>query len=573
MFACFKFPLMAFVDNSTLLTGTANNWQVPGTLTTTRIALPLASNFQGQLSVLQNDVGYLVSNAGAIGNVFSGNGQTVALGNTTLARLNLPLANNFTGAVSNLLNDAQYTSTNTAVVFSNVSATKLVLPYAALFTGLTSQLNNDVPFQTVAGSGNCFTSNGQNVSFGNISAANVSAGAFVAGSVTASNISTSNLTTSNLTSQFVTTGTLTSSKQVLPNANNFTGATSNLLNDVGFLANGASVSFAQIVDTGSISVTGNLTANAMVAQTLSVANVFNTNLTSNQSLTANMLTVQGNLVVQGGARFGGNVGISGNTGIALISGSATAPLEVGGSAKVSALGFQDSSQYNNPTPVQNQIYVSNVSPYTGQTNYGSLYFPGGAQNYVAYPAGSSAIFDWTQQDTCFEMFIYPVSLPPTTSAGWALIGAGAAATSTNFFSLNLLPSGFLQIYYYNMGTTSTTLSTTAVTASQWSHISFTYTKASTTLRLYVNGSGAVTGNTSTLGAYTYNASQPFVVGSLYPYTNTSSTFTTVVGTGPAYITDLRITRGNSLKLTYVKCDILAEQIAEGQVSHLSQLDI
>lgn len=57
--------------NNSLLTGCANSWVVPGTLTTSQLVLPDASTFTGSLSQCKNDAGFLTS---------QGNTQTVSLG-------------------------------------------------------------------------------------------------------------------------------------------------------------------------------------------------------------------------------------------------------------------------------------------------------------------------------------------------------------------------------------------------------------------------------------------------------------------------------------------------------------
>lgn len=116
---------MAFQDASSTLTGCANSWIVPGTVTTSKISLPNAPAFTGNLSSLQNDAGFLV--AQGAGNVYTGNSQAVSFGNTTATRLNLPLASNFQGQLSTLQNDALFTSTNTTVQFSNVTANKVAV--------------------------------------------------------------------------------------------------------------------------------------------------------------------------------------------------------------------------------------------------------------------------------------------------------------------------------------------------------------------------------------------------------------------------------------------------------------
>ncbi len=257
---------------------------------------------------------------------------------------------------------------------------------------------------------------------------------------------------------WIVPGTLTTQKIKLPNAPAFTGSLSTLQNDAGFITgqgNSSAVSLGNVTAVGGVNLPGSQAMNLGSDQTKAL----NAGTLAYQSATPGAVDMfgAGTSVGSRNLKLWDNVDVDGTLKV----GKGCRPLQIQENAMVTGLGFQDGSLNNLPTPVQNQVLLSNLSPYAGQSNAGSLYFPTG-QNYISYANTSPVNFDWTASNSSFECW---ANFPRLPTSNVALLGVGNPNSNTNYWSLNVANTGVASMVSQTSVTTTATAPLATVTAS------------------------------------------------------------------------------------------------------------
>ena len=188
--------------------------------------------------------------------------------------------------------------------------------------------------------------------------------------------------------------------------------------------------------------------------------------------------------------------------------------------------FIDSSSNNFTITRNGNTTQGTFTPFsqTGWSNYFN-----GSTDFLS--VASNAAFGFGTGDFTYEFFLY-LTASPGSGAKYTLIDFRPSNTGTPHTAFVTNSSGTLYLGFYN-GTSDVTSSSQPLTTNTWYHCA--YSRASGTLRIYVNGQQAY----SAANTIDYQASRPLIIGtSIVP-----SEYT------PGYISNLRVTKGGALYTT------------------------
>ena len=185
--------------------------------------------------------------------------------------------------------------------------------------------------------------------------------------------------------------------------------------------------------------------------------------------------------------------------------------------------FIDSSSNNFTITRNGNTTQGTFTPFsqTGWSNYFN-----GSTDFLS--VASNAAFGFGTGDFTYEFFLY-LTASPGSGAKYTLVDFRPSNTGTPHTAFVANSAGTLYLGFYN-GTSDVTSSSQPLTTNTWYHCA--YSRASGTLRIYVNGQQAY----SAANTIDYQASRPIIIGaSIVP-----SEYT------PGYISNFRVTKGGAL---------------------------
>ena len=165
---------------------------------------------------------------------------------------------------------------------------------------------------------------------------------------------------------------------------------------------------------------------------------------------------------------------------------------------------------------------------TAQSKFGgsSMLFDG-TGDYLQMPP-SDLLATWFNSDYTIEYWVYPNAFASSANGGSNVYSQSDPASTSEYFSFGPRASGVVVWYYYNGAVQIVTSGT--ISTGVWTHLAWTYQKASNTMRIFING---VLNTTTTISGTPSisTTANPILVGA-----------STTVGFN-GYIDDLRVTTG------------------------------
>ena len=241
-------------NSSNVLTGVVMSLSQTGVLTANSLNLPFSTGFTGKTSQLNNDAGFISSLSGAV--------LTSSAG--SLASLTLPFTTAFTGKTSQLNNDAGFLTSTSSSSIAGINSTGSIginMTTPAFTLDVAGIIHSTSPIATDATSnftqlwndGAVMCKTGEYLRFGSVDAIGGAANwsekmrIHTNGYVGIGTITPTYLLDVNGTARI-------STSLNLPNSSAFTGKTSQLNNDAGFLTSVSSSSIVGINSTGSVGI-------------------------------------------------------------------------------------------------------------------------------------------------------------------------------------------------------------------------------------------------------------------------------------------------------------------------------
>ena len=197
----------------------------------------------------------------------------------------------------------------------------------------------------------------------------------------------------------------------------------------------------------------------------------------------------------------------------------------------------DASQNNyNPASTTVNVVASDLTPYLGQSQCGSVMYTGNT-SYLIYnsnlcPALNANI--WTS-DYTLECWVNPATI--STANTWNIFGRGRVESLGLGWQVNVYANARPHFWYYANSSSVVLTSNTAIQANVFTHVAVSYAQSTSTLAMYVNGLPVAQSPVPISGNYTNT--HDIVVGCQSWFTTGYLSTTNP----PMSVTDLRIQQG------------------------------